>query len=186
MARALCCLTTCVILVSPHSCYATVVLNEAELNGAASRIELFNNGGSTVNVNDWWVCSLFNYQQMSSLNIVSGSTNLGPGQYLVVSGFNLTNSADLGLYTVNTFGSSAAMESFVQWGSSGNGRESVAATKGIWTAGDFISPVSGVGQSMQYDGSGFLSTDWLVAAPTFGGVNVPEPTSFISFIKAGM
>ena len=54
--------------------------------------------------------------------------------------------ADLGLYlpVVNAtnsnadFADSEMMIDFTQWGSSGNGRESVAVTKGIWSAGDFV------------------------------------------------
>lgn len=61
-----------------------------------------------------------------------GSLNLGTGDYVVLSGFGLNDtSADLGLYNTNSFANAAAMEDFVQYGGSGIGRESVAASKGI-------------------------------------------------------
>ena len=52
---------------------------------------------------------------------------------------NLTSEADLGLYLASgSFGATSAMVDFTQWGSGGHGRESVAVSKGIWTAGDFV------------------------------------------------
>ena len=88
------------------------------------------------------------------------------------SGFPLNNSvADLGLYETNTFGSASAMQDFVQWGSGGNGRESVAVGKGIWTAGDFILTAP-EGHSIAFDGQGRTSSDWANQSnPTIGAEN---------------
>ncbi len=110
--------------------------------------------------------------QMNDLNIISGSLNIPPGGILAVSGFPLDNSAaDLGLYETNSFGSAGAMRDFVQWGSGGNGRESLAVGKGIWTAGDFISTVP-AGNSIAFDGQGRTSSDWVNQSnPTIGAEN---------------
>ena len=63
------------------------------------------------------------------------------------------------------------MEDFVQWGGGGNGRESVAVSKGIWTQGAFVSPVA-QGHSIEYDGDGNDVSDWADAAtPTLGAEN---------------
>lgn len=69
------------------------------------------------------------------------------------------------------------MESFVQWGGDGIGRENVAADKGIWSAGDFV-PVVAAGNSSSYDGDGNASSDWVdVSTPTFGSENFPPSTA---------
>ena len=74
------------------------------------------------------------------MNVVSGSLVLAPGETVVLDGWAIDDTAaDLGLYAPSgAFSDSEAMLDFTQWGSAGNGRESVAVTKGIWTAGDFM------------------------------------------------
>ena len=67
------------------------------------------------------------------------------------------------------------MHDFVQWGSAGNGRESVAVGKGIWTAGDFISTAP-EGHSVEFDGAGNAASDWKSQAnPTIGNENTSTP-----------
>lgn len=105
-------------------------INEVLFSTSNDQIELKNFGPESVDVSTWWFCSLFAYAPISNLNIISGSLNIPPGGILAVSGFNLNNTAaDLGLYETNNFTSSGAMHDFVQWGSAGNGRESVAVGK---------------------------------------------------------
>ena len=101
---------------------------------------LQNFGGTTVDISSWWTCHLFSYAQLSSGTVNSGSLNLAPGAQVnltITSSMN-TTASDLGIYNTPSFGSSAAMQDFVQWGSGGNGRENVAVAKGIWDAGTFI------------------------------------------------
>jgi len=91
---------------------------------------------------------------------------------IFLSGSLNTSASDLGLY-VSTFDftSSANMRSFVQWGSDGNGRESVAVNAGLWTAGDFVPDVA-EGHSIEYDGGGQSSSDWVdQPTPTLGQEN---------------
>ena len=151
-------------------------INEVLFSTSNDQIELKNFGSESVDVSTWWFCSLFAYAPIGNLNIVSGSLNIPPGGILAVSGFNLNNTAaDLGLYETNNFTSSGAMHDFVQWGSAANGRESVAAGKGIWTAGDFTSTVS-AGQSIEFDGDGRSASDWANQAnPTIGTENTSAP-----------
>lgn len=108
---------------------------------STSTVSIKNFGSTTVNIATYRLCHLFVYPTLSSLTLVSGSLNLMPGATVVVTGASLNATAsDLGLYLpTGAFTSTTAMLDFVQWGSGGNGRESVAVAKGIWTAGDFIS-----------------------------------------------
>lgn len=113
-----------------------------QVDPASDTITIHNFGVSTVDISSYWFCSLFSYIQLNSgsLTIVTGSLNLNSNSEVIISGFSLNNSAaDLGLYSSSTFGSTSAMQDFTQWGSANNGRENVAVTKGIWSAGTFIS-----------------------------------------------
>jgi len=106
-------------------------------------ITLRNFGGITTDVSSYWFCARFSYNQLGSLVVESGSLNLAAGATVSFSGKALNNtSSDLALYSTPSFTSSVAMLDFAQWGAAGIGRESVAETKGIWTAGTFISIAS--------------------------------------------
>ena len=109
----------------------------------ADTVTIKNFGTTTEDVGAYRLCSLFSYKTLTSqTNVVSGSLNLAPNAEVTVSitGDWLNNTAaDLGLYLpTGNFGTAANMVDFTQWGSGGNGRESVAVSKGIWTAGTFI------------------------------------------------
>ncbi len=105
-------------------------------------VTIKNFGTTTQNVGNYRLCSLFSYRTISSqTTVVSGSLNLAPNAEVTItsSGFLNDSGADLGLYLPSGgFGSAANMVDFMQWGTAGNGRESVAVSAGLWTAGTFI------------------------------------------------
>jgi hypothetical protein len=109
---------------------------------SADTVTIKNFGTTTQNVGNYRLCSLFTYRTLSSqTTVINGSLNLAPNAEVTVSssGFLNDSGADLGLYLPSgSFGSAANMVDFTQWGSSGNGRESVAVSAGLWTAGTFI------------------------------------------------
>ena len=115
----------------------------SKVDPANSVITIKNFGSDSVDISAYRLCALFQYTNsgLSPLTIVSGSLDLAPDSSVELSGFSLLPSAsDLGLFTANGgFGDTAAMVDFLQWGSGGNGRESVANSKGIWNTGDFLS-----------------------------------------------
>ncbi|MFQ5639018.1 MAG: FlgD immunoglobulin-like domain containing protein [bacterium] len=162
------------ILFVPTFLSAQVKLNEVLYSTSDDQIELKNFGSTSVNVSSWWFCALGLYDQISTLTVVSGELNIPPGGLLALSGKSLNNSAsDLGLYSTNAggFTSPSDMEDFVQWGSGGLTRESVAVSKGIWTAGEFVATVA-QGSSIEYDGDGNLVEDWFAQPnPTIGAEN---------------
>jgi len=111
-----------------------------KVDPSANTVTIHNYGTTMVNVSNYQLCHLFSYQKLSTLNIDSGSLTLVAGGDLSLSGFTIDNTAsDLGLYMDNNFPSPTSMLDFLQWGSSGHGRETVAVSKGIWATGDFIS-----------------------------------------------
>ena len=102
-------------------------------------ITIHNFGSSTVNIANYQICRKLQYKFLNTLTLVSGSLNLQAGGDVVLSNADLSvSSSDLGLYLNSNFTSTTSMLDFLQWGSSGNGRENVANSKGIWTTGDFI------------------------------------------------
>ncbi|MEO0572073.1 MAG: hypothetical protein AAF039_10250 [Bacteroidota bacterium] len=156
----------------------SIVINEVEylIN---DQIELYNNGNVTVDLSTYWMCfgpgQYFRVGDDTATNVVSGELSLEPGEFLVISPVTLSAPDDaggLGLYANNTdFGNAENIRSFVQWGASGNFRESVAVEAGIWTAGGFVPNVAS-GSSIAYDGEGFTPQDWSEATtPTLGGGN---------------
>ena len=166
------------VLLIPATLVSQVKINEVVYNPSTGgdMIELKNFGGSSVDVSSMWFCSQFSYSQINTLTVESGSTTIPPGEFLVLSGRTLQNSADLGFYNdingnTGNFGVQSFMEDFVQWGGSGQGRESVAVSKGIWPAGDFV-PTPADGHSLEYDGDGNASSDWFDQDnPTIGSEN---------------
>lgn len=111
-----------------------------QVDPTTDEITLKNFGSSAQNVSNWQVCSLFNYEQISNLNIINGNMMMMPDDEITFTGFSLNdNASDLGLYNSSAFGLTSAMQDFVQWGAGGQGRESVAVSKGVWSAGDYLS-----------------------------------------------
>ncbi len=142
-----------------------VRINEILLANAGDKIELKNFGDAEVDVTAFKLCSRFVYPTLGDMTVETGSLTIPAKGILVVSGFDLdAASADLGLYRPIDgdleFSEPAFMLDFVQWGESGIGRESVAVEKGIWTAGDFV-PAIADNHSMEYDGDGNASSDWV-------------------------
>lgn len=103
-----------------------------------------NFGTGVVDITNYMLCSKFNYFSVGSLNVIAGNPSaLGSMQTAWVQGNSIdATGADLGLFVPGTsgggFGIASNMLDFVQWKTGGNGRESVAVAKGIWTAGAFV------------------------------------------------
>jgi hypothetical protein len=107
-------------------------------------VTLKNFGDSEVDISSHRLCHSFKYAVISSLTIISGNPSaLAAGDVLVVAIIDEPLNAidsDLGFYLPDgAFSDPDNMLDFMQYGSSGNGRESVAVEKGIWEAGTFIS-----------------------------------------------
>ena len=128
------CLYGLCLALSTANARAQIVINEVFPNGTSDAIEIKNSGGTAIDISGWWICHLFNYQQVNQFT-ASGNLNLAPGAIVTLTGFNsdLSDTAsDLGLFVDTSFGSVASIRSFMQYGSSPNGRESIAVTAGLW------------------------------------------------------
>ncbi|UCH25839.1 MAG: hypothetical protein JSV66_18255 [Trueperaceae bacterium] len=165
-----------VLLVSAfHSVMAQVVISEVD--PATGTFELHNTGDSEVDVSSVVVCNRPAYAPMSDLEVVSGSLVIPAGGYLVaVWDAIAAGEAEFGIYSDNRFSNADSLIDYIEWGSAGHGREGVAETAGLWTAGTFIAP-PGEGQTIAMTGSamdGDPVDNWSAGAPTLGAANTAE------------
>ncbi len=134
------------------SCFSQIRL--IEVDPVNNVVTLKNFGGSMVDISDYRFCARFQYTDLDLVTVDAGNLNLAAGAEVTLSGWPLLEAgSDLGLYVpLPTFTDPSDMVDFTQWGSSGNGRESVAVTKGIWDAGDFLdgnAPYTYIGDGTQ-------------------------------------
>lgn len=118
------------------------------VNPTNHQITFKNFGDADQDISAWRLCSNFNYtgggmQGDGNITIINGDYILSANEEMTVewtpgSGFRDTGD-DIGIYlATGAFSSAAAMVDFMQYLSAGNGRESVAVAKGIWSTGDFV------------------------------------------------
>lgn len=133
-----------------------------EIRASNGHIEIKNTGSTTTDIGSWWLCRFPDYRQLSTLTLVCGSDlNLEAGAIATVD-LNFTVFADddeLGLYINSDFGNPSSIRDYVEWGSHGHTRSSVAEAAGIWANGDFVPDWSDC-VSLEYDGSGDASGNW--------------------------
>lgn len=162
-----------VVEPEPEPVPISVVLNEVQYQ-TNDFVEILNTGSNSADLSDYWLClGPGTYQRIGDITAQSGSiTNLQPGEYLVLPYNMPDDNAGLGLYSTNTFASADAIVDFVQYGTAGAARESVAVEAGIWTLGEFVPTVLGENNSIIFDGSGNGAANWAeTTLPTFGQPN---------------
>ncbi|MDT0558163.1 T9SS type A sorting domain-containing protein [Ichthyenterobacterium sp. W332] len=122
------------------------------------------NFGSQQPVDNYWFCAQISYGRIGLMTVTEGDLDLSNGEEVTVtSSVNLAAASDLGLFNSSSFGSDTAMQDFLQWNGSfpfPAGREDVAVTKGIWSAGDNVQvtpPYEYIGNGAQ-NGSAFWET----------------------------
>ena len=154
-------LIVCLTLFSFSTTYAQVVLTEVFSDGTFA---LTNTGDTDVDVSSYWACNFPAYEQLENLMVECGSLVIPAGDELVISGFNQNfnvNASEFGLYINSGFSSPDNILSYVDWGTAGGGRSSVAVAAGIWTDGDVV-PAFAIGESIRFDGEGIQAADWSV------------------------
>lgn len=132
-------------------------------------VEILNVSNNTIDVSGFWFCQFPDYQGIGNLiDICGGDLLLDPGEILAIETTLINfNSADgeLGLYSEFGFDDPDNILDYVEWGSTGHERSSVAVNASIWTDGDFA-PAWTSGNALQYDGTGDSSTDWAESETT--------------------
>jgi Secretion system C-terminal sorting domain len=152
--------TVFAVLVLMYCANAQVVINEII---PPNMVELKNLGGAEAAAGGYWLCQFPNYNQLSVLGADCGNLTIPAGGILKVTTSSININAgdgELGLYTTNNFGSSDAIIDYVEWGSTGHMRSTVAVGAGTWSTGDFVPGWSDC-MSLEYDGAGDGSVDWM-------------------------
>jgi hypothetical protein len=178
------------LLLSTIASHAGLVLSEIDLLN--DRVEIVNTGTTTENLTGHWLCNLWkgspNYIQITTGMIVTAQSSVttlsipagGVITLQATAAFVTNAQGEIGLYTVNNFADSNSMVDYVCWGGDSTGRDTVAAAKGIWGSGTFVT-VAGItaGQTIQLkvgeDGNSF--TDYQLAASTLGVNQVVPPVA---------
>ncbi len=108
---------------------------------------LQNTGNTPWNLTGHYLCQRPSYFALPDVTIPAGDiywVNVGVANDVPGVGANGAvgsfdpDGGEVGLYSSNSFGDANAILSYVEWGSTGHGRSSVAVAAGIWDAGDFV------------------------------------------------
>ena len=142
-------LTFCAIFLFAFGMLCEAQVRIIRVNPSTNTVVLQNFGSSNEPIGGLWFCNFPAYGQVSGM---TSTSNLGPGaQVTITSSVNFAEGdGEFGLYTSSAFSSPAAMIDYMQWGSAGHGREGVAQSAGVWTAGTFIN----VAPPFEFIGSG--------------------------------
>jgi hypothetical protein len=122
--------------------------------GDSGYVVVTNIGNGTGDVGGHWLCQRPAYLEIPSTELAPGESvwiaaedgeDLEPAQGVVavvpanrsLGAFDVS-SGEAALYTSNGFGDSTAIIDYVEWGSGGHGRSSVAVEAGIWIDGTFV------------------------------------------------
>lgn len=162
---------------------AQVRINEVDYEDAW--VEFYNAGNSSVDVSDYQICTYPSYSALSDVRIISGSTTLDAGAFLVVewSPSNLsTSDGEVGLYVDTNFSSAGSMVDYVEYGESGHTRSSVAVDAGEWESGEYV-PLASSGKTLAFfDTEGEIGEeDWGEGNETQGTANDPIPVELTDF-----
>lgn len=156
-------LFTLIMVVLTFSFTCQGQLKSILIDPATDQITIKNFGSSTIDITNYWLCNFPAYDQFSSTTIVgTGDFNLSPDEEVTVTWESELDDSDgeFGIYNTDTFNSSSAMEDYMQWGTSGHQRESVAVSKGIWTVETTVTvaaPYEYTGDGSEH-GASFYST----------------------------
>lgn len=129
--------------MSNDSCSATCkdeIVRIVTVLPSSDRVTLENFGSEMVDMSTYRLSSLWSSSLLSSLSVASGALSLNPWATVTVDGLSFDDlDADVALFEpTGSLSDPDVLSDFVQWWSAGNGAESVADTKGIWTTGEFL------------------------------------------------
>lgn len=127
----------------------------------SANIVIKNYGNTSVDISSYWISTNSSEVQINTFQTSSGSYILLAGEHIVLEHpgiLRTTLNAGFSLFETNNFNSNADMLDFFQYGSTGNDKESLAVSKGIWNSGDFLLNLhtdnSGNGGGYIYEGDG--------------------------------
>ena len=112
----------------------TEVVFISKVDIGSGTVTLYNMDSGPHDTTDWQFCAgPGRYMALGMTSLPMGETTID------VSAISLGANDSIAVYSTGLdFKESDHMRAFVQWGSAGHGRESVANGAGLWTTGDFV------------------------------------------------
>jgi hypothetical protein len=113
-------------------------------------ITITNHGGFDVDLGEIWICEFPDYATLDAGTLAGGMSVTIPNPH-----DSAADDGELALYRTDTFDEADAMLSYIEWGSSGHKRSTVATAAGLWgleavgaglvldTGGAFVAEASG-------------------------------------------
>lgn len=131
---------------------AGVVFQIQSVSFGSPMVVIYNIGDEGGSLAGHWLCQRPSYAELPDITLEPGeglAISLGGNVFLPPPGLKTADgqlnigaldpaSGEIALYSSNSFGSSDAIVSYVEWGNSDHGRSSVAVGAGIWEAGAFV------------------------------------------------
>ena len=147
-------------------------------------VEIQNFGTAPTDISNLFLVSELNSEMIGNLPLVCGSTNLMPGDIVVVdlTGSSITidgSDGEMALFNGANVGSSDDILHYVEWASTPHDATLQAVIAQIWMNNQFAVSFD-ADESLKYDGEGFLDTDWSVGTPTPCMENVAGETPEVS------
>lgn len=178
MRKTLAAILLTLALAAPADSSAQVVISEVGYDvlfaGETKWVELHNTGTSEVDVSSLILCHWPVYSRLDQAGLLSGSLDLQPGAYVVLSWSAIgVGDGEIGLYVDDSFESPSSMIDYMEYGSSGHVRSSVATSAGLWAAGQQV-PAANAGETLAVvNPSGSFAAKWASVTPTPGAANIP-------------
>ncbi|MGK0279356.1 MAG: hypothetical protein ACI9RU_002134, partial [Litorivivens sp.] len=120
------------------ACTAQADVRITLIDPTTNEVQLTNLGDANLDVGPYSMCNFPSYDVIATLTALD--TDIDPGSSLsFIWPALLGSDGESGLYSSSSFGSSAAMVDYVEWGNAGHFREGVAIGANVWFAGEFIS-----------------------------------------------
>ncbi len=105
--------------------------------GGDGLVEITNVGDEAGTMDGWFLCQRPSYHALPTATLDAGeSLTIGAADASI--GALDAADGEMGLYSSGAFGDAGAIVSYVEWGSAGHGRASVAVDAGIWPADAFV------------------------------------------------
>ncbi|MBL7942054.1 MAG: hypothetical protein JNM00_04775 [Flavobacteriales bacterium] len=133
-------LLTSILMLMAGTIMAQANVRITHVDSDTHEVTLTNLGNAAQNVGTWNLCYFPDYDPISSMVALSGTVNLNPGASItVIWPYCRGNDGEIGLYiNAANFGLVANMRDYMEWGSAGHTRETVAVSGGYWFTGDFV------------------------------------------------
>ncbi len=102
---------------------------------STAEIQLTNTTDTELDINGWVMCNFPNYAPISGIDPIAAGETVTVTSTVAIP----PSDGELAIYIAEDFTNPASIVTYVEWGSDGHTRSSVASAAGVWT-GPALSP----------------------------------------------